>query len=166
MRATFKAPEECHLDGSWLGYLCARSLRDSRMCRHFLPPTERPPTDHRLVDRLRSPEHDGEYVVCAILYVTPDSLTVTRASRTETVPPTCRTFKHCEKRGRSIDLTWMIERFYGFIGMECRNYRWKNNEKYVSCRVRLSSTLLADRFTKGKLLYLANFIILNIYKWM
>ena len=81
MRATFKAPEECHLDGSWLGYLCARSLRDSRICRHFLPPTERPPTDHRLVNRLRSSEYDGEYIVCAILYVTPDSHTVSRAFR-------------------------------------------------------------------------------------
>lgn len=51
--ATFKAPGECHLDGScWVVYV-RRSLRDPRMCRHFLPPTDRPTTD-RLVGRLRN----------------------------------------------------------------------------------------------------------------
>lgn len=79
--ATFKAPGECHLDGSCSVVYVRGDYATTRgyvvISCHW--PIERPTTD-RLAGRPAS-KHGGEHVVCAFLYETPDSRTIPRVSR-------------------------------------------------------------------------------------
>jgi len=88
---TFKAPGECHLDGScWVVYV--RRAYATRGCRHFLPST-----GHRLAGsgarrRTRSLRLPVWHPIVALYRA--------RLAKTEMVPPTCHTFTSLRKERR------------------------------------------------------------------